>query len=164
MTLKPAAQTVERTAEITEDSHHSLDTSQPVVGVGAMIVRDNHVMLARRRGSHGAGTYAWCGGGLEFGESLEEAVIREVSQESGLVVTSARLLCVSNIREYGRHYIDFEFLCEADGDPVHTEPEKSGPWAWYDLDALPQPLFKPVEFALESYRAGNWAGSFFNEE
>jgi 8-oxo-dGTP diphosphatase len=135
-----------------EDGHHLTDSLHPAVGVGAMIVRNGRVMLGRRKGAHGAGTYAWCGGGLEFGESLEEAITREVRQESGLIVTNTKLLCVSNIRQYGRHYVDFEFLCEADGDPVQTEPNKSEPWEWYDLDNLPQPLFKAVENAVDSYR------------
>jgi 8-oxo-dGTP diphosphatase len=111
-------------------------------------------MLGKRKGQHGAGTFAWCGGGLEFGESLEEAVAREVLQESGLVVTDAKLICVSNIREYGRHYIDFEFLAEATGEPVLKEPDTCESWEWYGLEALPAPLFKPVELAVRSYSNG----------
>jgi 8-oxo-dGTP diphosphatase len=128
-----------------------------------MVLRDNRVMLGKRKGSHGAGSYAWCGGGLEFGESLEEAVARELEQESGLVLTRAELFCVSNIREYDRHYIDFEFLVEATGEPVHREPRKSGPWQWYSLDRLPTPLFRPVEIALRSHRRRRPGQVVYNE-
>jgi 8-oxo-dGTP diphosphatase len=135
-----------------ENLHHQLDRVHPSVGVGAMVVREDKVMLARRKGSHGAGSYAWCGGGLEFGESLEDAAVREVQQESGLVVRKVELMCVSNIREYERHYIDFEFLVEASGDPELKEPDSSEPWHWYALDDVPRPLFRPVELALDSYQ------------
>ncbi|TDB96621.1 NUDIX domain-containing protein [Actinomadura sp. 7K534] len=143
--------------------HHELDQIIPTVGVGAMVLRDNRVMLGERKGSHGAGSYAWCGGGLEFGESLEEAVARELEQESGLVLTRAELFCVSNIREYDRHYIDFEFIVEATGEPVNREPRKSGPWQWYSLDRLPNPLFRPVEIALRSHRRRRPGQVVYNE-
>ncbi len=59
---------------------------RPLVGVGVMLVRDGRVLLARRRGSHGDGSYSWCGGHLELGESFEDCAIREVREESGLIV------------------------------------------------------------------------------
>jgi 8-oxo-dGTP diphosphatase len=142
-----------KSATRTQDRHHGLDRRMAVVGVGAMVLRGNRVLLGRRKGSHGAGQYAWCGGGVEFNETLEDAVAREVRQESGMRVTRTRLLCVSNIREYGRHYVDFEFLVDAEGDPVVREPWRCESWEWYDLDKLPQPLFRPVERGIDSYRA-----------
>jgi 8-oxo-dGTP diphosphatase len=142
---------------VIENLHHKVDRLIPTVGVGAMVLRHGKVLLGERIGQHGAGTYAWCGGGLEFGESPEDAAVREVLQESGMTVTRAELLCVSNIREYERHYIDFEFLVEAVGEAELKEPETCKSWNWYSLDDLPMPLFRPVEIALESYykRHGN---------
>ncbi|XRQ09001.1 nucleotide triphosphate diphosphatase NUDT15 [Actinomadura welshii] len=143
--------------------HHEYDRVIPTVGVGAMVLRNNRVLLGKRKGAHGAGSYAWCGGGLEWGESLEDAVARELEQESGLVLTRAELFCVSNIREYDRHYIDFEFIVEATGRPVNREPHKSGPWQWYPLDRLPTPLFRPVEIALRSHRRRRPGQVVYNE-
>jgi len=129
----------------------------PRVGVGAMIIRAGKVLLGRRKGAHGAGTYAWCGGHLEFGETLEACASREVREETGLEVVSLKLLCVSNIIAYGHHYIDFEFLTEvASGEPQIIEPDRIEGWAWYGLDELPSPLFKAGELALESYRTGRF--------
>jgi 8-oxo-dGTP diphosphatase len=131
--------------------------ARPQVGVGAMIVREGRVLLGRRKGAHGAGTYAWCGGHLEFGETLEACAIREVREETGLVVLSLKLLCVSNIIAYNKHYIDFEFLTEVEpGQPQVLEPDRIEGWYWYDLNNLPSPLFKAGELALQSYHTGQF--------
>jgi len=130
---------------------------QPQVGVGAMVIRAGKVLLGRRKGAHGAGTYAWCGGHLEFGETLEACARREVREETGLTVVSLKLLCVSNIIAYGKHYLDFEFITEVTPDqPQILEPDKIEGWAWYDFDNLPSPLFKAGELALQSYRTGQF--------
>ncbi|MER7309521.1 NUDIX domain-containing protein [Streptomyces griseoluteus] len=128
---------------------------RPKVGVGVMLRRGSDMLLGKRLRSHGAGSYGWCGGHVEFGETLEEAAAREVAEESGLKVHGLRLLCVSNVREYGRHYIDIEFIAEDfEGTPAVREPDRLESWDWYRLDALPSPLFLPVRLALDSYRTG----------
>jgi 8-oxo-dGTP diphosphatase len=137
-------------------THHDVDRMIPVVGVGVMVVRDGKVLLGKRQGSHGAGQYGWCGGGLEFGESFEDAARREVYEESGLAVTRLKILCISNIRHYGRHYVDVEFIARAVGEPLNREPGKTESWSWYDFGSLPSPLFRPVELALESYHTRNF--------
>jgi len=128
---------------------------RPLVGVGAMIMREGKVLLGRRQGKLGSATYGWAGGHLEFGETLEQCAARETLEETGLVITSLRFLCVSNIIAYNKHYLDFEFVAEvAAGEPQVLEPDKMVEWAWYDLDHLPAPLFKAAELAVQSYRTG----------
>jgi 8-oxo-dGTP diphosphatase len=135
--------------------HHSSSRVVPAVGVGAMIRRDNKILLAKRRRGHGAGYYCWPGGGLEFHEKLGEGLAREVFEESDLVVESCKLICVNNIRSFGHHYIDFEFLVtDFRGVPRAKELETTGDYAWYDLLELPQPLFLPCKLALLSLASG----------
>ena len=125
---------------------------RPLVGVGVMIMKDGKVLLGRRKGAHGSTTYGWCGGHLEFGETLEQCSAREVLEETGLTVKSLKLLCVSNIVSYGNHYIDIEFIGEVEpGEPRILEPERVESWNWYSMDDLPSPLFKAVELAINSY-------------
>ncbi len=128
---------------------------QPQVGVGVMIERDGKILLGRRRNSHGDGSWSWCGGHLEYGESFEQCAIREVAEESGLVVQRLRFLCLHNILAYDRHYVDIQFIAEqvAPGEPQLLEPHKIAEWGWFALDALPQPLFRPVELALAAWQA-----------
>jgi 8-oxo-dGTP diphosphatase len=140
-----------------KDSHHKDSNVRPAVGVGVMLRRGSKLLLGRRQGAHGAGSFGWPGGGLAFDERLEDAVRREAFEEAGVVVNNMRLLCVSNVREYGRHYIDFEFVVEDfSGEPRRREAEFTEPWQWYDMDNLPSPLFRPCALALESLKTGRF--------
>lgn len=129
---------------------------RPLIGIGAMILRDGKVLLAKRKGAlHGSATYGWIGGHLEFGETLEDCVIRNTYEKSGLVISDLELICVSNIVAYERHYVDVEFLAtKVQGEPRRMKSTLSD-WSWYDLDNLPSPLFKAVDLAIQSYKSGN---------
>nr|MDT0658499.1 NUDIX domain-containing protein [Micromonospora sp. DSM 115978] len=128
---------------------------RPKVGVGVMLLKEGKVLLGKRRGAHGAATYGWCGGHVEFGEALEHAAHREVKEETGIEIGAVTFMCVSNIIQYGKHYLDVEFLCtDFEGDPTVLEHDRVESWAWYDLNDLPSPLFVAVELAIKSYRNG----------
>ncbi|MEK9970523.1 MAG: NUDIX domain-containing protein [Ferrovibrio sp.] len=131
------------------------ETQYPKVGVGVMIRRGETILLGRRRNSHGDGSYSWCGGHLEYGETFEQCAIREVAEECGLVVRRLRFLCLHNILAYDRHYVDIQFIAEEvePGEPQVLEPHKIADWGWYPLNGLPGPLFKPVELALAAWTA-----------
>lgn len=98
---------------------------RPFAGVGAIIFREDTVLLVRRGSNPSRGQWSIPGGLVELGESLEAAVRREVMEEVGLRVRVIDLVAALDrvIRdEEGRieyHYILLDFLCEAaDGDPL----------------------------------------------
>jgi 8-oxo-dGTP diphosphatase len=124
------------------------------VGVGVMVMKHGKVLLGRRKGSHGAGEYAWPGGHLEYGERFAECAAREVAEETGLQIGAVRFLRVLNTMHYApRHYVDIALIADwLRGDPEVREPDKVDAWAWYDLDALPSPLFHMVPTAIEALR------------
>lgn len=136
--------------------------NRPLVGLGVLVMRGGRVLLGRRRGAHGAGYFAAPGGHLEWGESFAAAVRREVREETGLEITEPRLLSVGSYffacpedANSVRHYVDVDFVCEAPtGEPQRCEPEKCDGWAWYALDALPQPLFIVTVRMIESWQSG----------
>jgi 8-oxo-dGTP diphosphatase len=132
------------------------------VGVGVMVMKDGKVLLGRRRGSHGAGEYAWPGGHLEHGERFAECAAREVAEETGLQIAAIRFLRVLNTMHYApRHYVDIAVVAEwQSGEPSIREPDKVDGWAWYDLDALPSPVFHMVPTAIEALRGDRrmWDG------
>ena len=128
---------------------------RPQIGVGVLFARANKVFLAKRQGSHGALSWGFAGGHLELGESLEQCARREAFEELGVSISNISFLCVSNVIEYGRHYVDIEFLGEiGNQEPVLMEPRSFSSIGWFDVNELPSPLFRPAEYAIDSYLTG----------
>ena len=65
--------------------------THPQLGVSAAIFRDGKVLLTRRARSPAKGFYSLPGGRVEFGESLHQALKREVDEETGLDIAIAGL-------------------------------------------------------------------------
>ena len=116
------------------------------------------MFLAQRQGAHGEATWGSAGGHLEFGETLEECARREALEELGVEVGELRVLCLSNIVAYNRHYVDVEFLGDiGDQDPVPQASDGSfHNYGWFPLRDPPQPLFEPMRLAIASLLSGSW--------
>jgi 8-oxo-dGTP diphosphatase len=129
----------------------------PFVGVSAIVIRDGAVLMGRRRGAHGAGTWAFPGGKPDPGEHPRDTVRRELLEETGLIARSVKPLAWTSdiIADSAQHYITLHHLVDAEGEPEVREPEKVEGWRWCRWDALPQPLFAPAA----SLRAGGWRPS-----
>jgi len=120
----------------------------PKVGVAAIIMADNRLLLIRRKGAHGAGTWAVPGGHLEFGESPEDCAIRETLEETGLAVRNPHCVAVTNdiFNEEDRHYITIWMAVDCPAEPqVIPSVEEVAEWGWFSWNALPSPLFLPLE-------------------
>ncbi len=118
----------------------------PQVGVAVIIVRDGEVLLGKRKGSHGEGTWAFPGGKLDAWESVEDCAKRETAEETGMKMATARILPVfTEDLFYGKHFITLYVLTEAEGDPVIREPEKCEEWGWFSWDDKPRPLFLTLQ-------------------
>jgi mutator protein MutT len=68
--------------------------NQPTVGIGAIIIKDKQILLEKRKSSPGKNKWSIPGGLVELGENLEQAVIREVKEETCLDVTKVELVDV----------------------------------------------------------------------
>jgi 8-oxo-dGTP diphosphatase len=123
----------------------------PKVGVGVIITRGDSVLLLRRKYVHGAGSWSTPGGHLDFGETPEECAIREVQEETGLVVRSVRYRAITNdvFEAEGKHYITIWMEAEyAGGEPLVNDASEMSEVGWFTWDALPQPLFLPLQHLL----------------
>jgi 8-oxo-dGTP diphosphatase len=121
------------------------------VGTAAVIVRDNKVLLGKRRGSHAANVWALPGGHLEWGEEFEECVAREVLEETGLVCTKVLQSTFSNniLPKDDKHYVTLYFICEVNpGEPEVLEPNKCAGWRWFALDELPADIWPGLDKTL----------------
>jgi 8-oxo-dGTP diphosphatase len=122
-------------------------TEKPQVGTAMILTKENKVLLMKRKGPHGKGTWSTPGGHLDFGETLEGCAARETKEEVGVEVVDIRFRAVTNdiFEESGKHYVTIWLEGTPVGEPViaaETEVEEIGWFAW---DELPQPLFLPLE-------------------
>jgi mutator protein MutT len=92
----------------------------PLVGVGAVIVEQGRVLLVQRGTEPAKGKWSIPGGLIDVGESLREAVAREVREETGLVVEPIELIeLLDRIHRDGDrvryHYVIADYLCRVVG-------------------------------------------------
>lgn len=73
------------------------DKPHPRPAVSAIIVEQERVLLIRRQHEPGAGWLTFPGGKIEWGETAEQALIREVQEETGLQVQPLQLLACSDL-------------------------------------------------------------------
>ncbi len=94
---------------------------QPVIGVGAVLICKGKILLEKRKGEPGRGKWSIPGGLVELGERIEETVIREVKEETGLDVESPELIdVVDNISvdDDGRvryHFVIVDYFVKLKG-------------------------------------------------
>jgi 8-oxo-dGTP pyrophosphatase MutT (NUDIX family) len=129
----------------------------PVV-VHAMLLRDGRIfMLRRARTGFMDGYYALPGGHVDEGESVRQALIREVREETGVEVTDPQPRCVLPYIS-GRHQgINFVFDCPVfRGEPYIAEPDLFDECHWADPAAIAQPAPEWIEDALDLDGSANW--------
>lgn len=120
---------------------------RPLVGVGVMIVKVDRVLLGKRRGAHGSGTWAFPGGHLEYGESIDECARREVLEECGLDIDVLGPLGFTNdiFPGQSKHYVTLFMRANyRSGQPVVREPELCEKWIWSPWPPEIAPLFLPL--------------------
>jgi 8-oxo-dGTP diphosphatase len=125
------------------------------VGVGAIIRDGDRMLVLRRAGAHGAGTWGLPGGHMEFGESPEETAVREVAEEVGLVVEAVARRGFTNdvMPDVGRHYVTLFVECVVvSGTARIMEPDKAVDLAWLTPAELRarDDLFLPLRHWLEA--------------
>jgi 8-oxo-dGTP diphosphatase len=114
----------------------------PLVGVGAVIVEENRVLLIRRGQPPLLGEWSLPGGLLECGETLREAVAREAREETGLLVETGEMLGVyervirDDTKRVRYHYVLLDFLCRPVGGDLKAGSDAADV-RWFTRNELP---------------------------
>jgi 8-oxo-dGTP diphosphatase len=108
---------------------------RPYLAVSAAIIRDGHVLVARRARGPALGVWTLPGGVVEAGETLTEALKREVAEETGLAIEPVTLaghrevVVRDNGGRVSRHFV---ILCFAarwiEGEPKLNEELSEARW------------------------------------
>jgi len=99
--------------------------SMPIPSVEAIVVKNDLLLLLRRKNSLAKDQWWFPGGRIRKGESLEDALSREIKEEISLDITTHRLVNVYSRVFPERHDITIVFLCECSEGKVTLNNEHS---------------------------------------
>lgn len=139
----------------------TLYPTYPIIGVGAVVLNDNSILLVRRRNPPGEGLWSIPGGKLNVGEDIREGVLRELGEETGLVGEIVDLLDIFQIiirDENGGvkyHYVIFDFIIEIDGGSLKPGSDALDA-RFFKLDeALKLDLTRSTRILIEKLKKGD---------
>jgi len=131
---------------------------RPLVGLAIIVMKEDKVLLRKRKGAYKEGTLSFPGGHLEYAEGFADCVKRELEEETGLregnyVLIDLYHSAVTNdmFAEKNKHYVTLYMLAKyISGKPRIMEPEKCWEWDWFewDFDKISAKLFTPIRNLL----------------
>jgi nucleoside triphosphatase len=121
----------------------------PEPTVGALIFNDQNQLLIVKTHKW-KGNYTIPGGHVEMGEYLEDALRREIQEETGLTMTTANFLCFQEFVYddsfwQKKHFIFFDFVCRVEAGEVQLNDEAEE-YAWVEIDRIDE---YPVDVYLK---------------
>jgi len=125
---------------------------KPSVATDGVLIREGKILLIRRRNEPFKGEWALPGGFVEYGERVEDAIIREFEEETGIRVMVKKLVGVYSDpdRDPRGHTISIAFLLEGNGEAKAGDDAAEA--KFFDLGNLPPLAFdhkKIIEDAVK---------------
>lgn len=134
-----------------------LGQGKDYVGIGAFALIFNNqkqVLLTKAKVSEKKGKdyeniWSMPGGALEFGETCEECLKREIKEEMGIKISNIKLLNYNDYIKTDKHWLALNFSASTDEEAKNLEKDKNEKIAWFDLDDLPNNLSPYTKECLE---------------
>lgn len=131
------------------------ENNRPKIGIAIIILKNEEVLLGKRNGAHGAGTWSFPGGKLDIWENLKDCAKRETREETGLEVEliDENPIAITNDMFFKdeKHYVTLYFRARyISGEPRIMEPEKCGEWKWFKWGYFPNNLFLCVDNLIKT--------------
>lgn len=124
------------------------------VGCGVFIVNDNGetLLLKRSKKSKNEAGF-WCkpGGAVEFGETIDDSIRREIREELDVELGKIDFLSYTDhiLPDENQHWVAFNFMAKIkSGEPKIMEPEKCDSLKWFKFDDVPEKLAMPTKESL----------------
>ena len=127
--------------------------SYPIPGVGAIIVGEQGLLLTRRDKDPGKGLWSIPGGVVEVGETKEQAILREVEEETGIKVEVREMIGTYDLiikdsqNRIKYHYLLIHFLTRALSSTIRPESPKVDV-RWFKINQLPEKEIPPQILSL----------------
>jgi 8-oxo-dGTP diphosphatase len=125
-----------------------VSVARPEVAVGAIVVQDGRLLLVRRGRGAGVGKWSVPGGRVEWGETLADAVVRELREETGLDGVCQHFVGWVERIAGGYHYVIADFAVAVTGGDLRAGDD-ADEVAWVvvdDRDSWPPVVDGLVEF------------------
>lgn len=120
------------------------------LAIDALIIRDNKILLVKRANDPFKDFWSNPGGGVDWGQTAEEAVTAEVKEETGLDVTDTKFLQIYTKPERDpNQVITLAYAVKATGEVKAGSDAKDA--QWFDVNNLPKPLAFDHETIIEDY-------------
>lgn len=126
------------------------------IAVFVLLLRGNEICMLRRNNTGWMdGYYSLPAGGLEPGETLSTAAIRELREETGVQASPCALTLAHTMHVWteNRSWIGHFFICrEWSNAPFLAEPDKHSEISWKNIGALPAETIPYVRQAIEAIK------------
>ena len=129
------------------------DKTLPRVGCGAVLIQQNQLLLVHRKRDPERDHWGLPGGKVEPFETLPQAVVREIFEETNIQIKELSLLCIVDQMDpaQNEHWVAPVYRAERfEGEPTTKEPEALAGVAWFSLNALPAKLTHATKVALNA--------------
>ena len=137
------------------------------ISAGATVIQEDQVLLVRYNGAGGRSYLVGPGGAVLSNESLHQAVVREVREETGLEVSPQKVLFVEDLLSQCYRIVKIWFLCNLIGGRLTNTQgaleEGITDVAWYRRDQLQDEVVYPPELLSYDWRAfprHNWESKY----
>lgn len=137
------------------------------IAVFAVVENDGQLLLTKRENTgYKDGWYTMPSGHLEDGETVQEAAVRELQEETGLEanVADTEVAHVCHNKEELEYFNFYVIIKKWSGTPTNAEPESCSEVAWYPKEALPEKLIAYVRDAVARIDGGETYSNFWRSE